>query len=64
MNTILLHEITVRIVDQDGNLINIPEKRKFCSLKMKQVENMWKEFKQRFGKDTTTTIQLMQMAKI
>ena len=26
--------------------------------------NTWKEFKQRFGEDTTTNIQLMQMAKI
>ena len=37
LNTTLLHEITVRILDQDGNLINIPGERKFCSLKIVQV---------------------------
>ena len=37
LNTTLLDEITVRILDQDGNLINIPGERKFCSLKIIQV---------------------------
>ena len=37
LNTTLLDEITVRILDQDGNLINISGERKFCSLKIIQV---------------------------
>ena len=37
LNTTLLQEITVRILDQDGNLIIIPGERKFCSLKIVQV---------------------------
>ena len=37
LNTTLLNEITIRILDQDGNLINIPGERKFCSLKIIQV---------------------------
>ena len=37
LNTTLLDEITVRILDQDGNLINIPGECKFCSLKIIQV---------------------------
>ena len=37
LNTTLLDEITVRILNQDGNLINIPGEHKFCSLKIMQV---------------------------
>ena len=37
LNTTLLNEISVRILDQDGNLVNIPGERKFCSLKIIQV---------------------------
>ena len=37
LNTTLLNEITIRILDQDGNLIYIPGERKFASLKIIQV---------------------------
>ena len=35
LNTTLLYEITIKILDQDGNLINIPGENKCCSLNIK-----------------------------
>ena len=37
LNTSVIHQIECRLLDQDGNLLNIPGERKFISLKIEQV---------------------------
>ena len=68
LNTTLLDEITVRILDQGGNLINIPGEKKYCSLnnnkRLKKLLRLGKSSKKNAGDNTTTSIQLMQIAKV